>query len=286
MSHLILLFHAQCHNQRIDDRKRCHQRIYNGCHITVCNQIAGGIQIHRRMHTVCDRDHFRTSIVGKFKCLQCTHGISRKADSDDHIVLVNAHHLFKQLTGAVGGEQMHIVKHQIQIKPKEAGQRCTASNSYYINISCIENGCNRIFKCIMVDFFQCRLNFIRIGLQYCLENFRLTDPTVSNLHALNGIQLVAHQFLQRLLKFRIPFISKKSCKPDNCGFTDSHCLSHLCRSEKHSLIIIIRNIGGKELLSLAHRTVTVIDPIQQLICICHHKPLQILHDSMHFSNIS
>ena len=42
-----MLYSQQSNYQRIDNRKRCDKGIHNGCHITVRNEIAGRIQIHR-----------------------------------------------------------------------------------------------------------------------------------------------------------------------------------------------------------------------------------------------
>ena len=53
------------------------------------------------MYAVCQRDHFCFSVAGKFQCFQCTHGIARKTDPDDHIFFPDPDQLLKNLAAAV-----------------------------------------------------------------------------------------------------------------------------------------------------------------------------------------
>ena len=41
LRHFAAILHTKCYDQCIDHAKRCHKRIYNRCHITVCDQITG-----------------------------------------------------------------------------------------------------------------------------------------------------------------------------------------------------------------------------------------------------
>ena len=136
----------------------------------------------------------------------------------------------------------------------------------------VQDRVNREFKCILINLFQCGMDLVRVGFQHRLQNLRLADPAVSNLHALNRIQLIAHQFLQRTLEFRIALISQMCRKAYHRGLAHAHNLTQLCGGQKYRLVIIVRNVGCQTFLPFAQLAVSIIDAVTQVICIAHASP--------------
>ena len=160
---------------------------------------------------------------------------------------------------------MNVRKHQGKIKSHEAGKRRTAPDSDDIDMFGVQDRVNREFKCVLINLFQCGMNLVRVGFQHRLKNLRLADPAVSNLHALNGVQLIAHQFLQRTLEFRIALISQMRCKAHHRGLAHTYNLAQLCSGQKYRFVIMFQDIGCQSFLALAECFILGLYPSQQII---------------------
>ena len=112
-------------------------------------------------------------------------------------------------------DQLHIVKHQVEIKAQKTGQGCRRTHTENINIPCVQNGLNRCLKGAAVNFVQRHADFINIRGQNGAQDILVTHTVTGNLHTLHSCQLIANHFLQCLLQLRITAIAKLCCKTHN-----------------------------------------------------------------------
>ena len=221
------------------------------------------------MHAVRQGNDLGLAVAGKFQRFQRPHGIPRKTDSDNNILLADPDNLLKYLAGSIGIDYRHVPADQIQVKTQEISQRGAASDADHIDPSGIENGIHRKFKHFMINGCHGHLDLLNIRLQDGCKNFSLADPAIGNFHALDGIQLRADQFTQSLLKARIPIISEGSGKTDYGRFADAYFLSHPGRRQKSSLVVVFPNKVCQFFLALAELRIAFIYFLQQLILASH-----------------
>ncbi len=124
LADLLLLAHTDGDNQRIDDAERRNQRVNKGCHIALGEQRIVCRLAQRRQLAVGQGNDRRTGFFGLLKCFERALGIALEADTEHDIAFAYTQNLLKNLTDAVGVNQLDIIEHQIEIEADEAGQRC------------------------------------------------------------------------------------------------------------------------------------------------------------------
>ena len=122
------------------------------------------------MDTVRDRNDLRMPFAGKFQRFLGAQGIARKADPDHDIFLTDPYHLLKNLTGAAGLYQTHIVKNHMKIKREKTCQRSTAADSHDINRPGIQQHFHGLLKGSAADFLHGHFDLINIRLEHSIED--------------------------------------------------------------------------------------------------------------------
>ena len=106
------------------------------------------------------------AVAGKFQRFQRPHGIPRKTDSDNNILLADSDNLLEYLAGSIGIDYRHVpLADQIPVKTQEISQRAQHSDADHIDPSGIENGIHRKFKHFMINGCHGHLDLLNIRLQ-------------------------------------------------------------------------------------------------------------------------
>ena len=159
------------------------------------------------MDAVRNRDHLRIPVIGKFHCLQCPHGIPRKADSDNGILFVDPDHLLKHFRYTRRFNKNNVSPYHIQVKMQEIRKRFTAPYPYKINGLCFQDNVNSSVKSDCIHIHNRILNLLNIRGQNRLKDFCLSTVSILCPNLLYRIQLILYPFLKSLLKLRITLIA-------------------------------------------------------------------------------
>ena len=211
------------------------------------------------MNGVCNGNHLGISIVCKLDCLQGSHGISGKADTDDSIITVDTNHLFEHLTYIGSCHLNHISTNLLQVKCQKSCQRSTASHTHHIHMFRRNQDISRRFKSRHIQIGKGVLQFLNVCSNHRVHNLRLRISFILLADLLHGIHAILHPCNQIHLKLRIPCIADKSSKTNYRGFTDPYRFSQLCCSHKNCLIIMLGYISRYIFLPFTHSPIILID---------------------------
>ena len=154
-------------------------------------------------------------------------GISGEAYAYHDISLAHVKYLLEHFACTGGVDYLDIIEHDVEVENDKTCQNRCGACADNVDVLCLNESVNGGVELFLVDLVKGLAYLLDIEIKDPAENVLACQLVVHNVHTLNGGELVAGKFLERLLHFGIALKAQLRCKTNNGGFAYPYDIAEL-----------------------------------------------------------